>query len=727
MGLFSSIHYVVGIPDQHSEEKTLFQGFTEEALYATEPLFSIARLPSNIFEVFIPRDKWTRPRVYGATNFSVHIAHESILPTSVSPSISAPWWVVILPEKQLADFNHAFVNRGIPPLTASVIQIPEHPFPQLTSTTKAIKTWARKVLNHCMLQGSREAHAVANALAATKGKSQNGPRKVAAPLRAHNVTTPNELTLLSAGYDFSGFSPFPQFSVNPPEQSATKHDQAVTSLSSTIQYERDRVLAMSPRHALTPGVDAVLAVQSMRPDAHTGRRFWAQRPPDEHTADFRRMSQVLKMIGRQEGPTIDITTDEEVEAVQSPIGQFVIRERRRELDLLTSALSIKGAEQFCPTIRLPSSLNKLRPIWSGMSRCARGRSPHMKFKLNQLALKAADQFDTKVNPDLRRVIGKAARHIKFVGDLPLELVRCDRTGTALSVNTAISRIPTLPGDLAVQQLVSNVDLYTTPSAFKKTLILRSFGNDDVLRTFAEHSLREFLGENFRHLEVVDVSTIVEAEETLSRFTGGMVIFDMHGGITNGVGVLDIGDEKWDLVSSAQKIRLPPVVLFSACDTAPMDGVAASIASAALAVGAKVVLGTLMPVNGAESALLVGRTMLRVNEFIPAAHEAFRRGVRWTEVFGGMMKMSYASDVLRAMLMDAVPRAEYLEDHLAINTSINIDNPNDEWWGTLISRIAKRLDQSAEEIKCKIQQNLYFTETCKYSMFGSPEHLIVMPD
>jgi hypothetical protein len=726
MGIFTAIHYVIGIPDPASSARTPFQGFPEEALVAADVLLAITQFPTNIIEVFSPKKKWEEYRARGSAVFSVHLCHLGALSTAVATSWNAPWWVVILPKSAPDSIVRAFDQHTPQPLVLVERFVREgtefrldfgHAIPQL-------KAWALSRLGECAdrrIGPSEELRTSAN--------RQQGSPDLLRPLdlihRGHNVTLPSELALEAVGFQFQEHKSFPSFS-KPSPVGPGAHNQAMFELADRIYQEREQVFSSSTRIIASPALDLIVSVPSMRADMHTGKRVWAQHFPDSDSDAFKQVRQVLRIIGDQEGTT-HVLSRSQMEDMLSPAGQMITEIRNRELDMLTAATAVKASEQFCPAIRLPPLLNKLRPVWNGMARCARGSSPHKRFKLNSMAKRVADQFVAGVDPALRTVVSKARTHVKLVGDLPLELMRCERLGVVLSVSTPVSRIPTLPGDLAINQLGANIDLLVPASKLREVLILRSFDADDELRGLVEEELREYLGLRASGVSIVDVDSIAAAERALASFQGGVVIFDMHGGVHGDIGTLSVGNEEWDIMSSQDRIRIPPVVVFSACDTAPIDGTAASVASAALYAGAKVVVGTLLPVNGKESAMLMGRLVLRLYDYVPAAHRAFNRALRWTEIFGGMMKMSYVTDVLRRILGPRVTREEYMEDSLALNTAINGAQPTDEWWHQLVSRVAYRLSQSDSATAGMIRENFYFTETCKYAMFGAPEHLLVMPD
>lgn len=725
MGMFTAIHYVVGIPDPMAHEHTPFQGFTEQALDAAGVLMGITQLPANVGEALEPRRKWQEYRACGASVFSTHLLHFRSVQAGVVPSIEAPFWVVILPpgnESLASSFG------GEPkPLVLLEAYGPEGPRRPIHFgyALPRIRAWAIKTLVDLDRKGIPKAKYLLDSTNLSR-KPADIIRRLPLTRRRHNVTLPSELALEAVGFAFAQHDAFPQLAPRKAPDEPQPHIAAMTEIARAITAEREATL-YSIKLPFPPALDLIVGVPSMRSDMHIGKRVWQHRLPaglDQLSA--RQLVRVLRIMGRQEHTTYTLTSDE-LSDLQSLPGQIVTDIRRRELDLLTAATAMKAAEQFCPALRLRPAANMVRPLWNDMARCARGRSPHQGFKLNLLAKKVAARLMDCMDPDLRDVIQGARSHIKLVGDLPFELAPCARLGLPLLLTTAMSRVPTLPGDLALHQLISGSETIVEGRSIRNILVLRSFTGEDPLKGMVEWALREYLGPRAHEVSFVDVTSIQEAEHALREFRGGTVVFDMHGGVKSGVGTLRVGTDDWDLASSSDRIRLPPVVVFSACDTAPIDGTASTVVNAALNGGAKAVMGTLLPVNGRESAVFVGRLALRLYDFIPAAHRAFNRALRWPEVFGGMLRMNYTTDVLRRALRRRATIEQYMDDKLALNKSINVETPDDGWFEVLVSRLAHRLLCSEEDIANRIRNEWYFTETCKYAMFGSPEHLLIVPD
>jgi hypothetical protein len=118
-------------------------------------------------------------------------------------------------------------------------------------------------------------------------------------------------------------------------------------------------------------------------------------------------------------------------------------------------------------------------------------------------------------------------------------------------------------------------------------------------------------------------------------------------------------------------RIPPIVLLSACDTHAADRNHATTALGLLTLGSVTVLGSFFPLPAIDAAVFAARPIMRVVEFIPAAIKDFGRAVTWSEVTGGMLRMTLLSDFLRRLERGGlISHAQYNKVHMDGNKWIN---------------------------------------------------------
>jgi hypothetical protein len=94
--------------------------------------------------------------------------------------------------------------------------------------------------------------------------------------------------------------------------------------------------------------------------------------------------------------------------------------------------------------------------------------------------------------------------------------------------------------------------------------------------------------NVRFVDVLNEDEFVAA---IHSFDGAMMIFDGHGSYDDeiGSGTIVIGGKAVDTWQLRKRCVLPPIVIFSACDTQPVDGSHSSVATAAFSLDAQTVL------------------------------------------------------------------------------------------------------------------------------------------
>src|SRR5262249_32292075 len=141
-------------------------------------------------------------------------------------------------------------------------------------------------------------------------------------------------------------------------------------------------------------------------------------------------------------------------------------------------------------------------------------------------------------------------------------------------------------------------------------------------------------------------------ETLNKFEGAIFIFYGHGMIDNrdGIGKLLVGKDQVDVWNLRGKVRVPPIVILSACDTHGVDSPShATVGIGFLVLGAITVVASLLPLGGASSAMFVARLVYRLADFIPSVLSAKKRVLNWTEIVSGMQRMFLASEVLNALV------------------------------------------------------------------------------
>ena len=295
----------------------------------------------------------------------------------------------------------------------------------------------------------------------------------------------------------------------------------------------------------------------------------------------------------------------------------------------------------------------------------------------------------------------------------------------------VSRIPVLPGNLYLQHCVRQPAIVSAKELMN-VLVIRSFRNDDPLRGVLKSAVDGVFAYDTRsELSVTfkDVNTVQQFIAAVNEHTGAILVFDGHGDYddSRGVGTIVIGGrpvEVWDL---HEECRLPPIVIFSACDTHPLDGSHGSSANAAFVLGAEAVLGTVLPIDARLAAIFIGRLLFRIAEFIPIALK-LRTLLTWREVICGMIRMTYVSEVRGILERQAgiqFPSGSHDRIQLVANTAIN--ERRIDWFERFVKAVAIEVGRSETQVRVDISRWAALTDALKYVQLGSPENIVIVSE
>ena len=312
--------------------------------------------------------------------------------------------------------------------------------------------------------------------------------------------------------------------------------------------------------------------------------------------------------------------------------------------------------------------------------------------------------------------------MSLVADLPLELLSID--GMPLGLKHDVSRIPCNPGNVMFSQCVNNDIRFISKASFDEILVVRSFSASDPIAGHLEAALSDRVlgkassGPRVRFQDVANADEFVEA---VSNYKGAMLIFDGHGSRDSqtGVGSVVVGGKPLDIWMLRNRLSLPPIVLLSACDTFPIDGSHGSSAIGMLALGARTVLGTLLPVHSIRSSGLLSRLLLRLAEFLPIVMARSRHGVNWRYLMSGMLRMVYASELGHSY------GASVGMDRLGINAAllqanIDINQRHPKWLERFQRRLATASGRPLSRVEDHREKYAWLTDSMSYVQLGRPE-------
>jgi hypothetical protein len=537
--------------------------------------------------------------------------------------------------------------------------------------------------------------------------------------RGHLALIPNERLLQNLGYTFSGQTPL--ISMNDDE-----YAEAIVASAQPIIEERTRLIAQAAGAdwgTEFPGsLDLILAAPAVFRHHYRGNAWWKNQKKPER----KEIRDALMAFISQEGYATCINVPNDADR---PPGEYLAvgDMLRSELIAFTAGISAMAANNFCSVLRLPPAVNRLFDSVRRLGLCARSAKSNAEGKTHRTARQIAERLATIIPERIREFIARNGHRIKLVSDAPLELLPVGNLPLGLAKMT--SRIPATPGNSMLLQNLQSGKLHILRDAFSDILVVRSFAEEDSVGKLLPAALDvlrpEKLGINVSYR---DVTSAEEFQTACNGFSGAVLIFDGHGTHDAGtdVGGLVLGGKSIDLFRFRKEMRVPPIVILSACDTHPGDRSHASSGNTFLMLGAMTVLGTVLPIDGRRAALFIARLLLRLGEFLPLYTKT--RPATWQEVMLACLRMAYCTELVFAMSEKNFLSLTDHSFHNLIAESNGLISANEpSWFDILLANIEKQSNKSREEIEKFVQRFHQLPDALRYVQLGNPEQIVVVSD
>ena len=529
----------------------------------------------------------------------------------------------------------------------------------------------------------------------------------------HNVLKPNYMSLTRSFRSVVPGEPFLG-------ETEKEYSDAITESAEAIVKIRDEI-GIKPLHFLSPPRAAiVLAEPALYRAAY--RTFKPQGPFEE-----RAVARTLRRIQTQKGLHNRIELEDLKEFTNSPAAQSLLAVRRSELDTFTSGVGLFAAQTASAVVRMSPAVNHVFPALSFYAMSVRSQKIESRLKARRLFGAIQNGLRDAVGPERIALIEKEGGPIKIVADPPIEWLPI--RGLPMSMRYNCSRLNATPGNLLMGQLASAVTLTFKPADLQKVLVVSSFEKDDPLRNAMTGAINAVRHQWEGKAEIVfrTASTVEEFKRALNEFDGCILIFDGHGAdnAKEPVGKLAIGNDLVDVWDLRGHVRTPPIVILSACDTHGIDASSqATVGNGFLFLGARTVVATLLPVGGEASALFVSRLIYRLADFLPAALNANKRVLEWTEVIAGMLRMSLASELLDDLVGPPAPlESPRIQLQLKANMYINADG-DENWYERLLADIAEHRGQGVAVVATKAASIVARSDAIRYVQLGNPETILI---
>lgn len=421
---------------------------------------------------------------------------------------------------------------------------------------------------------------------------------------------------------------------------------------------------------------------------------------------------------------VELTETPPSNPYEDPHVSEILITRQRETAATSMAIATLSSSQTIPSIRLPNSVN----LHSSKLRHIENLTKRADQKATFLLQKAFKDYIAEIKNDIGErtsdFISSKSSACRICSDIPLEWVYFGKL--PLMISHELSKIPMTPGNFLLRYTGMGPPLFLESSALHKILVVRSFHDTDPIKYMLEFAIKKFgLSDKF-DVKIVDVTSEKEAIDALNAFDGYITVFDCHGknGGQESFSWLQFGEDKTNTWNVAYKARVTPIVMLSACSTAPVNGSHVSVANGLLSSGALSVIGTFLPVSGAKSATFIARILYRIDAFLPAIKSMGFDSITWRTLISDFMQMSYATDVLyffagkRIIDADAM-REINLEANYLINSRVS------DWYDLLLSSVAKKSGMTEENLFKMVMEENPLMETMHYTQLGTPEQIRIL--
>lgn len=717
---FKVLYLIPHLP-QDLEKASLFNWYTPGLHSAADLLLLASKLPADV------REPYSAPSTVLLMRMTRNV-WPSILPIQLDSLVDAMkilghlFQVVLTNEAVVAEEVDQIVSSSVLPiLHVSTIRgngrVSAHEF-----DTKEMCKYLLGVI--AALVREPVTAEIGKLLRQTIGNAtQVKPLKHHLKLGLHNIVRPNEYALMAFGRKLTREKriSMPFFQTSPTEPQV--YVDRVCESADAVFAERERLLQDLPEMR---DYRYVLAVSSMYWGHYAKWRENVQAAPKKMRSSLRAVFSAA-IQATTYFDLVELGKDQK----NAPLFLMLARERAADMNSFTAAVTLIATATLAPVLRLEPKLNQIRGEVRLLAHCVRaGVHNSFAWKTSRMVLALGKKMRALINPSFLDRIDALEKEgfiegMKLVSDLPLELLPV--RGLPLAMRYDCSRISPIPGNLFVHAC-SIPPVQLTLESFKEVLVLRSFKANDMLSSMFEDAVNTISNEQqiFKtKYKFVDVQTVDDVVSGLSNYRGAMVIFDCHGTFDKelGMGSLVIGDEKLSFWNLKGKCSLPPIVMFSACDTQPFDGGHSSVATSAFSLGAVTVLATMLPIYGNRAAMFNARMLYRLEAFLPVVLKS-RPTVSWREIVSGMLRMSHATEIMDALMKHAglkLSLQQWRQAQMRANVTINSNDPR--WYEEFLATLAQVSSQTVEQLILEISRNAGFTDAMKYVQLGSPENII----
>ncbi len=692
------------------------QGFSLSLRQMSWAVRRAALLPANIFELTdAGRESLIARRMSGAFPVQWHGQSPRAI-RAIPHQATVPFHLVILPETETPDEYKAWADSS--PFRPTIVAKAGGDLGYDDLTVDGLQAHFLKICDRLPKEIDRTS--VDEAREALKAWKPMPVRQLGYQVGGHNTITPNLVALSVVGFENLVYGRLEALGGG-----LRPYIDQIVRTSNSVLDERDKVEPREMKLIFREPPDVNLFAPAISPVF-----FGLPVPEALDREEKRRFETVRHALSQQSGYNFELRTEGQTSAF---VGKEFLSSngkegaphpmmggRALELSLGTETMSALAASELSAVVRLPNEINRTAGTVRNFAEHYRSANPATRKRL--LAFRAVQARLASACPsEFLDIVRRSKTGVRVVSDAHLEWLNLD--GLPLSLRKNCARVPVTPGNLFVEHLASRPPLQLAPEDFRSILVLSALKRDDPIRGLFEKAF-EVLEKDQRekmNITFVDVTSEADLVKAFNEFDGPMVIFDGHGSHEkDGVAKLYLGDEAIDVWDLRGKVRIPPIVVLSACDTHAADRNHATTANGFMSLGARTVLSSVFPLEARAAAIFVARLVLRVGDFLGPAIRTYGHAVTWLEVASGMLRMQLLSDFLRQLRSKSKIDQEALKRiHVEGNMAINGMAPDP--FAMVIASLKKIGVQSLD---LELETAVANSSVISYLQVGRPETILI---
>ncbi|MER5173826.1 CHAT domain-containing protein [Thioclava kandeliae] len=717
--LLTDITYIIPVEDSDPYSASPLQGFARSLMNNARIIGRINTLPSDIWELTPEGQEILLPRrMSGQAPVIWHGQSPRALKSMIIPPFS-PFTVLFLGSNHNFETYRDWIEAHSFPLT--VVAEKGGTFTYKEFSLEMLKN---AFLNICdTLEGRIKPDALQMARKHLESWREPEERDLEYKVGNHNVVAPNLYALHAAGFRDTTSGSFTELS-----DGIAPYVQIIAQTTRSILMERKRIGEREANRYFRRPPSVSLFAPAIYPHFRETNLVKGQFSSEEQ----KRFLAVRRVLQRQDGYGFTVTNHAQVKALLGASEGEELRlhpimlERAAELNLATACVGTLAASEVSAFIRLPNAVNRTSGQVRQFTQHYHAKHYTDRKRWNEFR-KVQSAITASVPKEFLEFIEEAEDGIRLIADSHLEWMKV--RGLPLCVQKDVTRVPVTPGNFFIRQVLPKKYLHLTTSDFEEILILSALHDEDPISKFFDIALARFK-HHFKRKIRIRTERIRNEEDliaALNSYNGSLVIFDGHGGhAKDKPGMLQLLEESIDIWQLQRKrLRVPPIVVLSACNTHAADRNHATTANGFLAIGARTVLGSVFPIDARDASFFIARLLLHVAEFVPESHKIFNQSLTWMEIMGGMIRMQLLTDFCQRLenkgLIDhETHRAVHLAGNIAVNSG-------DDWpFETVITELSNR---GVDEKRAwhELRSAMANSTAISYLQMGSPETIIVHPD